>query len=201
MISLLMDTSNQYLMVALYKDGQCLKSIQELGSKRQSENAIPYLEKILQEYQLKLLDIDEMVITMGPGSYTGVRVALTIAKTLSVISSIRIKTMSSLQAYAGFERCVSVIDARSQKVFICAYQDGKPLCQEQLLPISDFSEFMKQYSGYQVIGQSEIVNYPHQEVDLAQNMYKLSLYIEPVENVELLVPRYLKDVEAKKICI
>ena len=35
MTSLIMDTSNQYLMVALYEDGQCLESIQEMGSKRQ----------------------------------------------------------------------------------------------------------------------------------------------------------------------
>ena len=39
MISLIMDTSNQYLVVSLYEDGKCLDTIQELGSKKQSENA------------------------------------------------------------------------------------------------------------------------------------------------------------------
>ena len=56
MLSLIMDTSNQYLLVALYEDGKCLKSIQELGSQRQSENAIPYLEKLLNQY-LSLIHI------------------------------------------------------------------------------------------------------------------------------------------------
>ena len=111
MTSLIMDTSNQYLMVALYRDGQCLEMVQELGSKRQSENAIPYLSSLLKKHQLQLLDIDEMIITKGPGSYTGVRVAMTIAKTLSVVSSIHIKVISSLAAYAGLKTCVSVIDA------------------------------------------------------------------------------------------
>ncbi len=51
MLQLIMDTSNQYLMVALYEDDQCLSSLQEMGSKRQSENAIPYLQKLLEKHQ------------------------------------------------------------------------------------------------------------------------------------------------------
>lgn len=201
MTSLIMDTSNQYLMVALYEDGQCLESIQELGSKRQSENAIPYLELLLKKYHKELLDLDEMIITRGPGSYTGERVAMTIAKTLSVISPIKIKVISSLAAYAGFNKCVSVIDARSQKVFVCAYENGEARMQEQLILVSEFEELMKKYPGYSVVGQSEIVGYKNQEVDLAYNMYELAKREAPIENVDALVPRYLKDVEAKKICL
>lgn len=201
MTSLIMDTSNQYLMVALYEDGQCLESIQELGSKRQSENAIPYLELLLKKYHKELLDIDEMIITRGPGSYTGERVAMTIAKTLSVISPIKIKVISSLAAYAGFNKCVSVIDARSQKVFVCAYENGEARMQEQLILVSEFEELMKKYPGYSVVGQSEIVGYKNQEVDLAYNMHELAKREAPIENVDALVPRYLKDVEAKKICL
>jgi len=201
MTSLIMDTSNQYLMVALYQDGKCLEMIQELGSKRQSENAIPYLSSLLERHQLQLLDIDEMIITKGPGSYTGVRVAMTIAKTLSVISSIQIKVISSLAAYAGMKTCVSVIDARSQKVFVCAYLNGQALVEEQLLAIKDFDEFMKAYEGYQVVGQSEVVGCPLTDVDLGQNLYELSQDIEPIDNVDALVPCYLKDVEAKQICL
>ena len=201
MTSLIMDTSNQYLLVALYEDGHCLESIQEMGSKRQSENAIPYLETLLKKYHKELLEIDEMIITRGPGSYTGERVAMTIAKTLSVIAPIQIKAISSLAAYAGLKRCVSVIDARSQKVFVCAYDNGKALMKEQLISISDFPSLMKDYKDFLVVGQSNIVGYPMQDVDLAKHMYDLSLNEEPIENVDALVPCYLKDVEAKKICL
>lgn len=201
MISLLMDTSNQYLMVALYEDGQCLEMIQELGSKRQSENAIPYLASLLEKHHKELIDIDEMIITRGPGSYTGERVAMTIAKTLSVISPVKIKAISSLAAYAGLDKCVSVIDARSQKVFVCVYDEGKPLIHEQLMLVSEFPDFMKDYDGYKVVGQTMVVNYPMEDIHLAQNMYDLALNEEPIECVDALVPRYLKDVEAKKICL
>ncbi|KXU48993.1 MAG: tRNA (adenosine(37)-N6)-threonylcarbamoyltransferase complex dimerization subunit type 1 TsaB [Longibaculum muris] len=201
MLSLIMDTSNQYLMVSLYEDDQCIETIQELGSQRQSENAIPYLASLLEKHQKELLDIDEMIITCGPGSYTGERVAMTIAKTLSVISPVKIKVISSLAAYAGKQKCVSVIDARSQKIFVCAYECGKPLIHEQLLPISDFMEFMKDYEGFDVVGQTQVVNYPMKEVDLAHHLYILAKDEEAIDNVDALVPRYLKDVEAKKICL
>ncbi len=201
MLQLIMDTSNQYLVVALYEDEKCLESIQELGSKRQSENAIPYLEKLLKKYNKELLDVDEMVVTIGPGSYTGERVALTIAKTLSVISSVRIKAISSLAAYAGLEKCVSVIDARSQKVFVSTYNHGKALMPEQMIEISQFSQLMNDYQGYQVVGQSEVVDFPLHEVNLAAHLHELAKLQDAVDNVDALVPRYLKDVEAKKICL
>ena len=63
MISLVMDTSNQYLVVGLYRDNECLESFQEKGTRRQSENAIPALKGILDRHQVTLKDIDEMIIT------------------------------------------------------------------------------------------------------------------------------------------
>lgn len=201
MISLMMDTSNQYLMVALYEDGKCLETIQELGSKRQSENAIPYLASLLDRHHKELLDIDEMIITIGPGSYTGERVALTIAKTLSVIATLKIKVISSLKAYAGMNKCVSVIDARSQKVFVGVFNEGKEIIQEQLVLIDEFDSFMNDYRDYNVVGQCDVVAYPNKEVDLAKNLYELSLLQEAIDNVDALTPRYLKDVEAKQICL
>ncbi len=201
MLSLIMDTSNQYLLVALFENGELLDSIVELGSKKQSENAIPYLENLLKKHDKELLDVNEVVITRGPGSYTGVRVAMTIAKTLSVISPIRLKTVSSLAIYADEGKCVSVLDARSKKVFVCAYDQGKPVCEEQLVAISDFPVFMESYKDFKVVGQSELVGYPKNEAQLALNMYRLSLNEECIEHVDALVPYYIKDVEAKKICL
>lgn len=141
-----------------------------------------------------------MIITRGPGSYTGVRVAMTIAKTLSVVAPVKIKVVSSLAAYAGLQKCVSVIDARSQKVFVCVYDQGQAITSEQLMPIDDFSHFIENYPYYCVVGQSEVVHYPMTTVNLAQNMYDLSKMIDQWK-MWMLVPYYLKDVEAKKICL
>ncbi|MCI9093788.1 MAG: tRNA (adenosine(37)-N6)-threonylcarbamoyltransferase complex dimerization subunit type 1 TsaB [Coprobacillus sp.] len=201
MLSLIMDTSNQYLMVALYEDGKCLDMIQELGSKKQSENAIPYLENLLKQHHTELMNIDEMIITKGPGSYTGERVAMTIAKTLSVVTPIKIKTISSLAAYAGLQKCISVIDARSQKIFVCVYDQGQALIDEQLIFIDEFEILRNRYPDYSIVGQTDVIHCPSLEVNLANNMYLLAQNEEYIDNVDSLVPCYLKDVEAKKICL
>ena len=94
MKTIVMDTANKYLVVALFEDGKCIDKIQQEGNRKQSEYAIVCLQELLEKHQLQILDFDEMVITIGPGSYTGVRVALTIAKTIAATSSIKIKVWS-----------------------------------------------------------------------------------------------------------
>ena len=181
MKTIVMDTSNKYLVIALYDQGQCLDVIQEEGNRRQSEYAIVYLGKLLNRHHLKVKDFGEMIITIGPGSYTGVRVALTIAKTLATTTSIKIKTISSLKAYAGYDEVISVLDARSHKVF-------------------EFDQLMQLYPNFKVVGDCDLVNQVQSEVNLAQNMYQLAKSESYVEDIDNLVPVYLKSVEAKKIC-
>lgn len=200
MKTIIMDTSNTFLVIALYEDTQCIDKYQEEGNKRQSEYALTYLNQMLKKNNVNVLEVDEMIITIGPGSYTGQRVALTIAKTLAAISKIKIKAVSSLHAYAGKNKAVSVIDARSKKVFVGVYDNNKNIAVDQMMLIDEFAAFKQQYDDYPVFGDSEIVGYDKVEVDLSENIYQAAKDAEYVENVDNLVPQYLKEVEAKKIC-
>ena len=92
MKTIVMDSANKYLVVAIYENQKCLASLQEEGNRKQSEYAIVYLQKLLQENHLKMSHFDEMVITIGPGYYTGVRVAITIEKTLKETMNINEKS-------------------------------------------------------------------------------------------------------------
>lgn len=200
MISLVMDTSNQYLVVGLYHDNECLESFQEKGTRRQSENAIPALKEILDRHHVQLKDIDEMIITSGPGSYTGVRVAMTIAKTLAAISNIKIKTVSSLAAYAGMSQAISVIDARGHKVYVGIYENGEPLIKEQVMSLDEFASLRAEYADYELVGETTCLGYDETECDLCTHIFELGKQADIIENVDLLVPTYIKDVEAKKAC-
>lgn len=200
MISLVMDTSNQYLAIGLYQDNKCLEAFQEKGSRRQSENAIPALKQILDKHHIVLKDIDEMIITSGPGSYTGVRVAMTIAKTLAAVSSIKIKTVSSLAAYAGMKQAISVIDARGHKVYVGVYENGLPIIKEQVMTLDDFAAIRAEYADFDLVGETSCLGFPEEECDLCANIYALGQQANDIENVDLLVPTYIKDVEAKKTC-
>ena len=126
------------LHYTLYENQKCLASLQEEGNRKQSEYAIVYLQKLLQENHLKMSDFDEMVITIGPGSYTGVRVALTIAKTLNATMNIKVKTVSSLKAMAGMKKAISILDARSHKLFLGIYNEGKVIVDDCLINMRIF---------------------------------------------------------------
>ena len=139
MKTIVMDSANKYLVVALYENQKCLASLQEEGNRKQSEYAIVYLQKLLQENHLKMSDFDEMVITIGPGSYTGVRVALTIAKTLNATMNIKVKTVSSLKAMAGMKKAISILDARSHKLFLGIYNEGKVIVDANGKPVKNKS--------------------------------------------------------------
>lgn len=200
MISLVMDTSNSYLAVGLYQDNVCLEAFQEKGSRRQSEKAIPTLKEVLDRHHIALKDVNEMIITSGPGSYTGVRVAMTIAKTLAAVSDVRIKSVSSLAAYAGMNQALSVIDARGHKVFVGAYENGLPLIKEQVVTLEDFAHLRAEYEDFELVGEVGCLGLDEKECDLCANIYALGQMADPIKNVDLLVPTYIKDVEAKKAC-
>ncbi|MGE9998826.1 tRNA (adenosine(37)-N6)-threonylcarbamoyltransferase complex dimerization subunit type 1 TsaB [Catenibacterium mitsuokai] len=200
MISLVMDTSNSYLAVGLFKDNMCLEAFQEKGSRRQSEKAIPSLKEVLDCHHIALKDVNEMIITSGPGSYTGVRVAMTIAKTLAAVSDVRIKSVSSLAAYAGMNQALSVIDARGHKVFVGVYENGLPLIKEQVMTLEDFTQLRAEYEDFELVGEVGCLGLDEKECDLCANIYALGQMADPIKNVDLLVPTYIKDVEAKKAC-
>ena len=200
MISLVMDTSNSYLAVGLFKDNMCLEAFQEKGSRRQSEKAIPTLKEVLDRHHIALKDVNERIITSGPGSYTGVRVAMTIAMTLAAVSDVRIKSVSSLAAYAGMNQALSVIDARGHKVFVGVYENGLPLIKEQVVALEDFAQLRAEYGDFELVGEIGCLGLDEKECDLCANIYALGQMADPIENVDLLVPTYIKDVEAKKAC-
>ena len=200
MIILVMDTSNSYLAVGLFKDNMCLEAFQEKGSRRQSEKAIPSLKEVLDRHHIALKDVNEMIITSGPGSYTGVRVAMTIAKTLAAVSDLRIKSVSSLAAYAGMNQALSVIDARGHKVFVGVYENGLPLIKEQVMTLEDFTQLRAEYEDFELVGEVGCLGLDEKECDLCANIYALAQMADPIKNVDLLVPTYIKDVEAKKAC-
>ena len=66
--------------------------------------------------------------------------------------------------------------------------------------IDEFENYQKQYTDYEIVGDTHLVGIPEKEVDLAKHIYTLSTLEKEIENVDGLVPRYIKEVEAKKIC-
>lgn len=194
MKTIVMDTANKYLAVGLFENGNCLGKFQDFGNRRQSEQALVKIQELLMASNLNVLDFDEIVITIGPGSYTGVRVALTIAKTIAATTKIKIKTVSSLKAMVENGEGIAIIDARSSKAYLAVYQSGKTIVSDCLINVSEIGDYRNQYPMLNVYGDLELIGEDIKPVDLVGNIYKYSKGEKYVENSDNLVPYYIKEV-------
>lgn len=96
MLRLFMDTSNKYLYIAVVQNNNLLFEHIQPGNNNHSETLVKVLEDILKQQNITVDQIDEIYVGRGPGSYTGVRVACTVAKVLAFIKNKKLFSFSSL---------------------------------------------------------------------------------------------------------
>lgn len=191
---LILDTSSKYLVVAIANEEKVLKSIQYEAWQRQSEVAMTEIENICKELNVNVKQINKIIVSKGPGSYTGIRIALTIAKTLAMILECEIIALSSLEMFIKpIGKYVSVLDARSKRAYVGRYENGIPTYEDTVLTLVELKEWIEQNKDYQVVGEVKILGLEEKNVNIAENMYEMSKNKESVKDVDALVPTYLKD--------
>lgn len=99
MYTLYIDTHGEILVMALLRDGKLLSS-KEIKSEKHTENAVKILDLILRENDIAISNIDLVIVINGPGSFTGVRIGIVIAKTLGFTMSKKVKALTYLEAMA-----------------------------------------------------------------------------------------------------
>lgn len=199
MISLCMDSAYKQLVLGLYKDQELLAGISLEAFKKQSETIFVELNRLLKETNLDYKDIDRVIITKGPGSYTGIRIAMTIAKVLCSQMHKELYTISTMQLYAGIEKQANVIlDARSQRAYVAHVEDGQIQGNTQILTLDEVKEFIETNPGI-VLGDADLIGQDVQKVDFLKNFIELEPYYEKVENIHALVPDYLKESDSYKV--
>lgn len=191
MYTLGLDTSHRFLIVALMDDHQLVDSVMQECSKQQSEQLLPQVDKLLAAHQLTANDISALVITKGPGSYTGVRIAMTMAKVMASLKKLPLYTLSTLQLYAGLADCYSFIDARSQRVYAGRYCDGVALQPDTIIPNDQMVQLLADPS-IKAIGDLHLFGKPDNYGAVAENFWLLKDQWQLVEKVDLLQPDYLK---------
>lgn len=195
MITLCMDTSTQYLVIALIRDDQIVAKFQEKCWKKQSEELFPRLMDLMKEAGLKPEDIGQVVVSEGPGSYTGVRIAMTVAKVFCAMRNLPIATVGTLQLFAGMEpRARVVLDARGGRVYTAVYEYGVLSGTVEAKPCEEVKAEILEAET--VIGDGSLVGREDHIPDLAENFLALKDQWKYSENVHLVKPEYLKSSES-----
>ena len=153
MLSLLLDSSNTNLSVGVWKNDQIVYSHMFSCWQRQSELMIPEIEKALKELNLELLDFDEVVCGKGPGSYTGVRISLTIAKIICEFSKAKLILVSSLRIMGTKEeKFIAQINARSSRSYIGIYDKEEVILEDAIKTNEEVLYLIEKYKDYKING-------------------------------------------------
>lgn len=186
------DTSHQFLVISLMNEEGVIDGVQLNCFKQQSEYLVPELKKLLEKHEIEMLDVDKWIVTEGPGSYTGVRIGMTLAKVAGSLENREVYTLSTLQLYAGKQDCYVIMDARARRCYIGRYVEGMALWEDTVWPNAEVEKIIEVQP---VIGDLHLFGKEDVYGDLCQNFYDLKEDWRKVDNVDLLTPRYLKSNE------
>ena len=189
-----LDTSHRTLTIALIDQDTLVYRFQKDAFKAQSETIMVELDQAFKRVGWAPRQLEAMVITDGPGSYTGIRIAMTIAKVICQQASLPLYCVSSLQLLAGIHgKSASVMDARSHRVYFGLYENGNPVIEDTILAVDDVMNFIDEKTI--IYGDGVLIHKETSLPDLGQRFLDLKPYWKLVENIHTLQPRYLKESE------
>ncbi|KIL74195.1 tRNA (adenosine(37)-N6)-threonylcarbamoyltransferase complex dimerization subunit type 1 TsaB [Bacillus badius] len=218
---LAIDTSTYTLGISLLDGEQVIGEYITNLKKNHSLRVMPAIDTLMKECEVKPADLDKIVVAKGPGSYTGVRIGVTIAKTLAWSLNIPLSGVSSLALLAASARLYPsyispVFDARRGRVYTGLYrfEEGKltVVDEDQNISLIDWCSRLKELKeevlfvgqdvllhegsirellGGQALVRGDIFSAPR-PADLA----RLGLE-EPVVDLHSFVPNYIRLAEAE----
>ncbi len=147
MIVFYIDTSSSFLYSALYKDGIIINEIKEYLSKDLSVYSVDKISKMFNEVNLTPRDVNKIIAVNGPGSFTGIRIGITIAKLMAYTLDIPITTITSLEAMSESvetdKLVVPIINARHSCCYAAIYENNKEIMKGVYLKLEKLILILK----------------------------------------------------------
>ncbi len=168
------DTSSKALSLAILEDKQVLAETTINIKKNHSITLMPAIDFLMASLDWTPKDLDRIVVAEGPGSYTGLRIAVATAKTLAHTLNIELVGPVMPEAHLPFERVIELIKGASQVTFVGEVGPFVEQIQEHL-PRTNYKETLP-------------------------NAANLALWAwdKEAESLHDFVPNYLKRVEAEE---
>ena len=188
MNTLFISTFDKLITIALFKDGKVCDKEEKESSMNHSIFVMPMIDNILKNNKLDTSNLNEIIVINGPGSFTGVRIGVTIAKTLAYTLSIPIKSITSLESFAvstssESNKLVSISDIKGK--YVGYFNSNNELINDFVyMSNKDYEDFISDKKEYIV----------ENKLDLN----KIYDYLKEKESINphLVNPIYVKGIEA-----
>lgn len=189
---LIIDTATKVLYLGITSNDTLIHEIRLEGQNDHSKTIMVQIDKLFSIANMTLDSIDEIIVGHGPGSYTGLRIGITIAKVFAYTRNIPLRSVSSLFLMAsGYSDAyvAPMIDARRSGAFCAVYHYDMCLLPEQIRLRSVFDEQTQAIENLKFVFEDDY------KVDVKRVIKNAS---EPVKNVHAFVPNYLRETEAER---
>ena len=139
MKNLAVDTSSKICAVAILEDNNKIDEISLDNGKTHSENLMPILKEVLERNNLKLSDFNLISVSVGPGSFTGIRIGIASIKPLAEVYNLPVASVTSLESLArnvenveSDTTIISLIDAKNNQVYAGVFDNDYNLKEEEI---------------------------------------------------------------------
>lgn len=206
MICLFFDTSSDLLKVSLIKDNKIIFD-KELHTKNDhSSYLVPTIDEAFKSNNIDFKELDEIIVGNGPGSFTGTRISIAVAKTYAFSFNIPVYMISSLEELIydndGYDFYVPIIEEKKDNLYFSIFDKDKKRVMDDTYSSTEYmykkleeldrkilliSLSNKEYEKYDTVKAS---------INALNIMKNIDVNNEKV-NPHLLKPNYIKKIEAE----
>jgi tRNA threonylcarbamoyladenosine biosynthesis protein TsaB len=190
MRTLFFDVSTNVMYVGLAKDDILIDYSIRFATRDHAKYLVDRIDQVLKRNKLRLDQIDELIIGYGPGSYTGIRIAVVVGKMLAYAKAVKLRIVSSLFFMtSGYEgKVAALIDARRGYVFSGIYENGKTVLEDDYRLLADLktNELYQTAQTVFIDDRSFLIN--------PKRIREKSVEVIDVHGLE---PNYLRKTEAE----
>jgi tRNA threonylcarbamoyladenosine biosynthesis protein TsaB len=144
MLVLALDTCLNACSVAVVRDGVTLAAVSEPMQRGHQERLAPMTQQAMLAASVAFDDVERVGVTVGPGSFTGLRVGLAFAKGLGAALEIPVIGVGALEALAeGLDGDVlAIVDARREQAYVQVFRSGAALDEPANRALADLPEVL-----------------------------------------------------------
>lgn len=221
MITLAFESSARPASVALMEDDVLISQYTQCSALTHSRTLLPMAEDLLNNAEYKLEDIDQLAVSIGPGSFTGIRIGISTVKGLAWALKKPCVGVSTLEGMswngtAQNDLICCTMDARRNQVYNALFEckNGIPvrLCEDRAISLEELSEHCKSFNrSFFIVGDGAALTYDYfLSKDIAsriapenlrwQNAYGVAMAAKnhPAVTVDELLPSYLRLSQAER---
>ncbi len=192
------DTTAAVATVALFDGENCILELEADGEKKHAETLAPMIDQLLSQTGTRTDEIDMFAVDIGPGSFTGVRIGVSLINAMAFALKKQVVPVDAL--YALYTACgepsrpvCAMIDARNGNAYAALYQAGETLTAPCAVEIESFLKTLPPDTAFYGDANTDTPAYPRAKAVGIAALKQLQTAQDAVE------PTYLRASQAERL--